>query len=72
MDLGVQESATVRFRDAPGELQRGSGGGLGLMDAETTKPGQGELASRNPQPDDSRVAEKFSSMGLDNAWKARK
>ena len=69
---GIQESAAVRFRDAPGEQSKGSGGGLGLMDAASTKPGEGELASRNPQPDDPKVAEKFSALGVDNAWKARK
>lgn len=69
---GIQDSAAVRFRDAPGSLNKGSEGGLGLMDAATTKPGEGELASRNPQPDDPKVAEKFSALGVDNAWKARK
>lgn len=69
---GIQESAAVRFRDAPGQLSPGSDGGLGLMDAASTKPGEGELASRNPQPDDPKVAEKFSALGVDNAWKERK
>ncbi len=32
----------------------------------------GHLASRNPQPDDVKVAEKFSALGVDKAWKARK
>lgn len=69
---GIQESAAVRNAEAPGQMKTGSGGGLGLMDKATTKPGQGELASRNPQPDAPAVAEKFSAMGVDNAWKARK
>ncbi|KAF7791215.1 hypothetical protein EIP86_002228 [Pleurotus ostreatoroseus] len=71
---GVRESSAVRAGEAPGEMHQrgGSFGGLGLMDKASTTPGEGELASRNPQPDDSRVAEKFSSMGVDNAWKARK
>lgn len=69
---GIQESAAVRFREAPGATAAGSDGGLGLMDKATRKPGEGELASRNPQPDDPAVAEKFSKLGVDNAWKERK
>lgn len=69
---GIQESAAVRSAEAPGQLKAGSEGGLGLMDAATTKPGEGELAARNPQPDDPAVAETFSAMGVQNAWKARK
>lgn len=42
------------------------------MDAASTTKGEGELATRNPQPDDVKVAEKFSALGVDNAWKARK
>ena len=42
------------------------------MDAASTKPGEGELASRNPQPDDTKVAEKNSALGVDHAWKERK
>lgn len=72
IESGVQASAAVRNAQAPGQLQQGSEGGLGLMEPETTKPGEGELASRNPPPDDPKVAEKFSAMGVDNAWKARK
>lgn len=68
---GIQESAAVRFADAPGEMKAGSNGGLGLMDKATTTPGEGELATRNPQPDDPAVAKKFSDMGNANAWKAR-
>lgn len=68
---GIQESASVRFAEAPGEMKAGSSGGLGLMDKATTKPGVGKLASRNPQPDDPAVAKKFSDMGNANAWKAR-
>lgn len=44
----------------------------GVMDASTTRKGEGELANRNPQPDEPKVAEKFSALGVDNAWKARK
>lgn len=72
---GVRESAAVRNSEAPGEMgeRGGSNGGLGLMDAKTTKPGDlGELPSVNPQPDAPGVAEKFSAMGVDHAWKARK
>ncbi|THH02796.1 hypothetical protein EW026_g110 [Hermanssonia centrifuga] len=71
---GVQESSAVRFREAPGKLYEkgGSYGGLGLMDEASTKPGEGELSSRNPQPDQPDVAKKFSDLGVDNAWKARK
>lgn len=68
---GIQESASVRFRSAPGQMQDGGDGGLGLMDKATTKPGQGELAERNPQPDAPGVAEKNSKAGVDNAWKIR-
>jgi len=73
-DSGVKESAAVRFREAPGELHQkgGSNGGLGLMDAKTTIPGKGELASRNPAPDRPEVAERFSALGNDKAWKERK
>lgn len=57
---------TTRYvaRNAEGvsfwEAQGGSNGGFG------------ELPSRNPQPDAPGVAEKFSKLGVDNAWKARK
>ena len=72
---GVKESSAVRFREAQGELHTrgGSDGGLGLMDKASTKPGDlGELPSSNPPPDAPGVAEKFSAMGVDHAWKARK
>lgn len=71
---GVGESSAVRFAEAPGEqgARGGSDGGLGLMDKASTNPGEGELPSRNPQPDAPGVAEKFSALGVDNAWKARK
>lgn len=41
------------------------------MDKAGTQPGDGELASRNPQPD-GKVAEKFSKLGVEGAWKERK
>ena len=70
---GVKQSSAVRFWEAPGEMQGGSSGGLGLMDQSSTKQGDlGELPSKNPQPDAPGVAEKFSKLGVDNAWKARK
>ncbi|TCD61832.1 hypothetical protein EIP91_007851 [Steccherinum ochraceum] len=73
-ESGVKESASVRFREAQGEMgeRGGSYGGLGLMDEATTSKGQGELASRNPQPDQPDVAEKNSKLGIKNAWKERK
>ncbi|CAL1716479.1 unnamed protein product [Somion occarium] len=73
-DSGVNDSAAVRYSEAPGELHQkgGSYGGLGLMDAKTTRKGKGELADRNLAPDNPKVAEKFSAAGVDNAWKQRK
>ncbi|KAI0076215.1 hypothetical protein K474DRAFT_1663341 [Panus rudis PR-1116 ss-1] len=74
-ESGVGDSAAVRHREAQGELHAkgGSYGGLGLMDKEgTTKKSSAELADRNPPPDRPDVAEKFSKLGVDNAWKARK
>ncbi|KDQ24488.1 hypothetical protein PLEOSDRAFT_1090334 [Pleurotus ostreatus PC15] len=70
---GVGESAAVRNASAPGSMgMRGGGfGGLALMDKAGTQPGDGELASRNPQPD-GKVAEKFSKLGVEGAWKERK
>ncbi|KAL4257933.1 hypothetical protein AB1N83_009982 [Pleurotus pulmonarius] len=70
---GVGESAAVRNASAPGRMgMRGGGfGGLALMDKAGTQPGNGELASRNPQPD-GKVAEKFSKLGVEGAWKERK
>jgi len=69
---GVMESSAIRHSEAPGEMHQkgGSFGGLDLMDSKGTKSGQGELADRNPPPD--AVAEKYSKLGVDNAWKARK
>ncbi|KAI0701191.1 hypothetical protein BC835DRAFT_1324230 [Cytidiella melzeri] len=69
---GVQESASVRFKGAPGEMQAGGDGGIGLMDKASTKQGEGELASRNPPPDAPATAEKNSRLGVDHAWKERK
>ncbi|KII89821.1 hypothetical protein PLICRDRAFT_39997 [Plicaturopsis crispa FD-325 SS-3] len=73
-ESGVGESAAVRHSAAPGAMGgRGAGyGGLGLMDKEGTVSGEGELASRNPQPDSSAVAGKFSKAGVDGAWELRK
>ncbi|KAI0090156.1 hypothetical protein BDY19DRAFT_938763 [Irpex rosettiformis] len=69
---GIQESASVRFRSAPGLMAAGGDGGLGLMDKATTKPGEGELATRNPPPDAPATAEKNSRLGVDGAWKTRR
>lgn len=70
---GVGESAAVRNSDAPGEMgTRGGGhGGLGLMDESSTEEGEGQLGSRNPPPVGD-VAEKYSKLGVQEAWKARK
>lgn len=70
---GVGQSAAVRNSEAPGEMGRagGSSGGLGLMDKKGTHFGEGELAERNPPPI-GETGEKFSKLGLENAWKARK
>ncbi|KAF8149837.1 hypothetical protein B0H34DRAFT_678796 [Crassisporium funariophilum] len=70
---GVGESSAIRHATAPGEMgSRGGGhGGMGVMDKEGTKPGQGHLAERNPPPDGS-AAEKFSKAGVEGAWKLRK
>ena len=70
-ESGVMASSAVRHGEAPGEMRGGSDGGLGLMDGKTTT-GENRLADRNPQPDDPAVAEKWSKMGVDNAWKDRK
>ncbi|PCH42509.1 hypothetical protein WOLCODRAFT_120682 [Wolfiporia cocos MD-104 SS10] len=71
-EAGVKESSAIRHAAAPGEMgaRGGSEGGLGMMDAQTTKQGQGTLADRNPPPD--AVAEKFSKLGVGSAWKERK
>ncbi|TFY67684.1 hypothetical protein EVJ58_g1440 [Rhodofomes roseus] len=71
-DAGVMESAAVRHGEAPGQMRAGSEGGLGLMDASKTTGGEGSLAERNPAPDTPAVAERWSKMGNDNAWKDRK
>ncbi|KAG6842281.1 hypothetical protein C0991_010569 [Blastosporella zonata] len=68
---GVGESASVRHAWAPGEMAAGSDGGLGLMDKMGTIPPQISPTDRNPPPDGS-MAEIFSKMGLDEAWKLRK
>ncbi|KAI0058801.1 hypothetical protein BV25DRAFT_1909047 [Artomyces pyxidatus] len=72
-EAGVGESAAVRYRSAPGEMGgRGGGdGGLGLMDEATTRPGEGELASRNPPPIQD-VGEDIAKLGIRDAWKATK
>ncbi|KAJ4480038.1 hypothetical protein J3R30DRAFT_3467695 [Lentinula aciculospora] len=71
---GVGESSAIRHATAPGSMgQRGgSHGGQGLAHDQGTHPGQGSLADRNPPPIDRDVVEKFSRMGLKDAWKARK
>lgn len=61
----------MRFRETMGKREGGYGG-LGLMDGASTEEGKGELASRNPQPDQPDVAEKNSKLGVKNAWKDRK
>ncbi|KAG5337203.1 hypothetical protein J132_10198 [Termitomyces sp. J132] len=68
---GVGESASVRYAMAPGEMAAGSEGGLGLMDKKGTIPPQVIPTDRNPQPDGA-MAEVFSRMGIDEAWKLRK
>ncbi|KAG2036883.1 hypothetical protein BDR03DRAFT_958593 [Suillus americanus] len=70
---GVGESASVRYGEAPGEMDRrgGSHGGLGLMDESGTYKGAAELPDRNPSPD-SDVALRWSKLGVENAWKERK
>ncbi|KAG6879887.1 hypothetical protein C0992_010240 [Termitomyces sp. T32_za158] len=68
---GVGESASVRYAMAPGEMVAGSEGGLGLMDKKGTIPPQVTPTDRNPQPD-GVMAEVFSKMGIDEAWKLRK
>ncbi|OCH94400.1 hypothetical protein OBBRIDRAFT_142966 [Obba rivulosa] len=72
-ESGVMESSAVRHSEAPGEMHRrgGSYGGTGMMDPKSTTPGQGELADRNPPPLH-ETAEKFSKLGVDNAWKERR
>ncbi|KAI0749421.1 hypothetical protein C8Q80DRAFT_1161969 [Daedaleopsis nitida] len=73
-DAGVGESASVRYRDAPGEMHArgGSYGGQGLADAAGTRKGpDGELPDVNASPIHEN-AEKFSKLGVDNAWKERK
>jgi len=49
----------------------GSRGGLDMMDKAGTTPPELKPTERNPQPDSS-VAEKFSKLGVKNAWKERK
>ncbi|KAJ3716077.1 hypothetical protein C8R42DRAFT_679484 [Lentinula raphanica] len=73
-ESGVGESSAVRHATAPGSMgQRGgSHGGVGLADAQSTKAGQGSLGDRNPPPIEKEVVEKFSRMGVKDAWKARK
>ncbi|KAG6817352.1 hypothetical protein H0H87_009951 [Tephrocybe sp. NHM501043] len=68
---GVGESASVRHAWAPGDMEAGSDGGLGLMDAKGTIPPQATPTDRNPPPDGA-MAEIFSKMGIDEAWKLRK
>ncbi|KAG6915865.1 hypothetical protein DXG01_009572 [Tephrocybe rancida] len=68
---GVGESASVRYAMAPGEMAAGSEGGLGLMDKAGTIPPQTAPTDRNPPPDGA-MAEIFSKMGIDEAWKLRK
>lgn len=73
-EAGVGDSAAVRNHEAPGELAAKGGGygGLGLMDAKTTRaPESGELAERNPPPI-GEVGEEISRKGLKEAWKDRK
>ncbi|KAI0635814.1 hypothetical protein C8Q77DRAFT_1170127 [Trametes polyzona] len=73
-EAGVGESASVRYREAPGEMgaRGGSYGGQGLADAKGTQKGPGgELPDVNPPPLFER-SEKFSKAGVDNAWKERK
>ncbi|KAJ3732152.1 hypothetical protein DFJ43DRAFT_1075837 [Lentinula guzmanii] len=71
---GVGESSAVRHATAPGSMgQRGgSHGGAGLADEQSTQAGKGSLGDRNPPPIESEVVEKFSKMGVKDAWKARK
>ncbi|KIK62482.1 hypothetical protein GYMLUDRAFT_41935 [Collybiopsis luxurians FD-317 M1] len=73
-ESGVGESAAVRHSVAPGAMgQRGgSYGGTGLVDEQGTRPGQGSLGDRNPPPIDGQVVEKFSKLGVKDAWQARK
>ncbi|KAI0925996.1 hypothetical protein AcV5_008579 [Taiwanofungus camphoratus] len=72
-ESGIKESSAVRHSEAPGEMHQrgGSFGGLGMMDPASTKNGEGRLADRNPPPIQ-EIAEKYSKLGVDNAWKARK
>lgn len=72
-DSGVGESGAIRYREAPGEMHArgGSYGGQGLQDAQGTQKGNGELPDVNPPPLFEH-AEKFSKLGVDNAWKERK
>ncbi|KAK7045683.1 hypothetical protein VNI00_007516 [Paramarasmius palmivorus] len=71
---GIGDSAAIRFAEAPGEMgaRGGSFGGESLIDKQGVESGEGSLAERNPQPDAKDVAEKNSSMGIQEAWKARK
>ncbi|KAI4525466.1 hypothetical protein K525DRAFT_261282 [Schizophyllum commune Loenen D] len=68
---GVMESAALRHREAPGEMDArgGSYSGEGLADAQGTTKGSG-LADRNPPPL-SKEAEKWSKAGVKDAWKQR-
>ncbi|EPQ54187.1 hypothetical protein GLOTRDRAFT_139550 [Gloeophyllum trabeum ATCC 11539] len=61
-DSGVQESAAVRHENNPNK-------GTELMDKSSTQ-GSNNLQERNPPPIQD-VGEKFGSMGVKDAWKAR-
>ncbi|KAF5392237.1 hypothetical protein D9757_001470 [Collybiopsis confluens] len=75
-ESGVGESSAVRHSVAPGSMgdRGGSYGGSGLTDEKgTTRPDtENSLADRNPPPIDSEVVEKFSKLGVKDAWQARK
>lgn len=69
---GVGESAAVRHRQAPGQMEdRGSRGGMGLMDEKGTTPPEQTPTDRNPPPD-GNVAKNHSKKGIRDAWKERK
>jgi hypothetical protein len=63
----------VRHAEAPGEMgeRGGSHGGLGLVDAKGTVPGEFSGTDRNLPPI-GRVGEAFGRQGLDSAWKHRR
>jgi len=50
----------------------GSFGGLDVMSKQGTEEGDAGLAERNLQPNAHEVADKFSKLGVDEAWKHRK